>query len=77
MSAMAGTGSTAVTPVVPTVGTTASGRMPAARSRAMAVSSAPGSMRNASSVPTRTTLSRPSPSVMTALSTLEWASSEQ
>ena len=77
MSAMAGTGSTLVMLVVPTVATTAIGLKPSARSAAIAASSSSGRMRNSASAFTRTTFSAPIPRVMAALSMLLCAHSEQ
>ena len=76
MSAIAATGSTEVDDVVPTVATIAIGWRPAARSAAIAASSASGRSSNRSFVGMRTSDARPSPRVMHALSIEEWASSE-
>ena len=76
MSATAGTGSTLVVDVVPTVAQTATGRQPAARSSAMARASAAGSMRNSASVGIFRTASRPKPRMIAALSTEECACSD-
>ena len=77
ISAMAGTGSMAVVEVVPTVATTASGTRPARVSFSTALASAAASILSAESVGIFLRASRPKPSVITALSTLECASSEQ
>ena len=69
MSAMAGTGSTLVVPVVPTVAQTATGRQPAARSSAIARASAAGSIRNSASVGILRTPSRPKPRTIAPFST--------
>ena len=74
---MSGTGSTLVTAVVPTVATTAKGVTPFRRSSAIAAARASGRSRNRSSAATRRSPACPSPSVITALSTDEWACSEQ
>ena len=74
---MAGTGSTLVTAVVPTVATTASGVIPFRRSSSMAAARASGRIRKRSSVAMRRSPWWPSPKVITALSTDEWACSEQ
>jgi hypothetical protein len=77
ISAIAGTGSIAVVEVVPTVATTAIGIAPALLSLAITAASSFASIRNRSSVEIRFSAFNPNPSVITALSTLECASSEQ
>ncbi len=62
--------------MVPTVGTTANGVRPAARSPAIAASSSSTRIRNWSSVGTRTQPAWPVPSTSPAFSTLEWASAD-
>ena len=69
MSAIAGTGSTLVVPVVPTVAHTAMGRQPAARSSPIARASAAGSIRNSRSVGIFRTPSRPKPRMIAPFST--------
>ena len=62
--------------MVPTVGTTAKGVNPAARSRAIAAASSPGRIRNWASTGMRTQPADPVPITRPAFSTLEWASAE-
>ena len=76
MSAMAATGSTEVDEVVPIVATIAIGSSPASRSAAIEAASAPGSISKRSLTGMWTSDARPSPSVMHAFSTEEWASAE-
>ena len=73
---MAPTGSTAVELVVPIVATTAIGRTPAARSSAIAASSASTRSWYRSSVGIRRSPDRPRPRVMHALSIDECASAD-
>jgi hypothetical protein len=76
IAARAAIGSADVDAVVPSVATIAIGRCPAAMSAVIAASSASTSIRYASSVGTWTSASRPSPSVMHALSIELCASDE-
>jgi hypothetical protein len=73
MAASSGTGSKAVVDVVPAVAHTKKGRRPAARSSAMAASSASGRMANAASWATTRRLSVPTPATRTPFSIDEWA----
>ena len=73
---MAGTGSTLVVEVVPTVATTQKGRLPAARSRWMASSSASTFIRKCASTGILRTLRRPMPRAMASFSMEECACSE-
>ena len=65
---MAGTGSTLVVEVVPTVAVTQQGRSPAARSASIIACSASGRMRNSASTGTLRTLSWPMPTAIAPFS---------
>ncbi len=73
---ISGNGSTLVVEVVPAVVTTASGRMPTARSSVIAARNAATSRRKSRSVATRRTFASPRPRVIAHLSMCEWPWSE-
>ena len=72
-SPMARRGSTAQDDVVPTVAQTIAGTAPAARSAAIAASSASTRIAYRSSASTSRRLSRPRPAIFTPFSIEEWA----